>query len=85
MTQRYLGTDSTVAHLFVVECVGWSHEAWEHLHAFQQRLIEVPIQVGIGQPPVPVLHNVATIHNLTKDVAQVIPWYLSGVQQENNL
>ena len=67
-----------LADLFVSHGVGRSKEGREHLHAFQQGLIEVLEQVGIGQAPVPVLHDVPAIHDLPKDISQVIPWDLQA-------
>mmetsp|Transcript_10302 Transcript_10302/g.22116 ORF Transcript_10302/g.22116 Transcript_10302/m.22116 type:complete len:1096 (-) Transcript_10302:3570-6857(-) len=68
-------------HLAVVEGVGGRDEAGEHLQALQQLLVHVLEQVCVGQAPVPVLNDVAAVHDLAKDVAQVIPWHLdAGLQ-----
>ena len=67
-------------HLLVSHGISRREECREHLHAFQQGLIEVLEEVSIGQAPVPVLHNVTTIHDLSKDVSQVIPRHLQARQ-----
>ena len=61
------------AHLLVSHGVGRCEEGREHLHALQQCFVEVLEEVGIGQAPVPVLYNVTSIHDLPKDVPQIIP------------
>lgn len=35
------------------------------------------LQIGNTQPSVPVISDVATIHNFTKQIPQVFPWNLS--------
>jgi len=60
-------------HLLMVERVGGDDEARVELHALQQQLIHETEQVCIAQATVPVLYNVAAVHDLAKDVAQVFP------------
>ena len=86
MLQCYTFKIKLVTHIYFVWClttdllvshgIGRSEEGREHLHALQQHLIEVLEEVGIGQAPVPILNNVAPIHDLPKDVPEVIPRHL---------
>lgn len=48
-------------------------KAGKELGIVEQAFVEVFGQVGVRQPTVPVLHNVPAIHDLAKDVAQVLP------------
>lgn len=63
-------------YLLVTEAVGGCGVTGEHLHAFQQALVEVLEQVSHGKAPVPVLNNVAAIHDLAKHVPQIVPGHL---------
>lgn len=45
---------------------------WEQWVAFQKALLEECLQVCRGQPPVPILHHVAAIHDLPNDVSAEI-------------
>ena len=69
-------SNTAAAYLFVCHGVGRGEECWEHLHAFNECFVEVFEEVGIGKTPVPVLNNVTSIHDLPKNVPQVIPWHL---------
>lgn len=48
------------------------HFPFQHLHT------DVLAQVSPAQPPVPVVGDVSPVHDLTKEVPEVVPWYLSG-------
>lgn len=60
-------------YLLVSHGISRCEEGWEHFHAFQQSLIEVLEEVSIGKASVPVLYNVTSVHDLSKNVSQVIP------------
>lgn len=61
------------SHLLVGHGIGRCEEGWKHLHTLQQSFIEVLEEVCIGQASIPVLYNVTTVHDLPKDVPQIIP------------
>ena len=60
-------------YLLVSHGVSRCKEGWKHFHAFQQSLVEILEEISIGEASVPVLHNVTSVHDLSKNVSQIIP------------
>ena len=56
-----------------------AERTWEHVEALQQLLVEVFAEVPVGQSAVPIFHNVPAIHDLTEEVANVVPGHLDVV------
>mmetsp|Transcript_25510 Transcript_25510/g.75968 ORF Transcript_25510/g.75968 Transcript_25510/m.75968 type:complete len:302 (-) Transcript_25510:4520-5425(-) len=46
---------------------------WDHLDLVQELVLHEVYEVGRAHPAVPVVHNVPSVHDLSEDVAQVIP------------
>lgn len=66
-------------HLVVAAVVHVSRqrEARGELHLFLHHLRpDVLLQVGTAQPAVPVISDVAPVHDLPEQVTQVIKWHL---------
>ena len=49
---------------------------WDHVDLVKQLISHEIQQILLRHAAVPVIHNVPTIHDLAKDVSQVIPWNL---------
>ena len=67
--------------LFVVQAAGRAREPGEILDAFQKFLLEVTLEVHRDGSPVPVLDDVAAVHDLADDVLQIVPRNLRVVLQ----
>ena len=57
-------------------------ERREELERLEQLLAQEGVEVRRAQPPVLVVRDVATVHDLAKDVAQVVPRHLCGATVE---
>ena len=51
-----------------------------HYHPHHIRM-HVHLQVSAAQAPVPVVSDVASVHNLAKQVTQILPWHLVSEQR----
>ena len=60
-------------YLAVRESAGGRAEAGEKLQAIREALVEVLEQVRGGQAPIPVLHDVTAVHDLSEDIPHVLP------------
>jgi len=36
--------------------------------------------VSITESPVPIVDNMATVHNLSEDISEVVPWHISRLE-----
>lgn len=62
---------------YLIIHAGWDQEPRGQLQLPVQHLhTDVFAQVGAAQPPVPVVCDVPSVHDLTKEVAEVIPRHL---------
>mmetsp|Transcript_43098 Transcript_43098/g.100603 ORF Transcript_43098/g.100603 Transcript_43098/m.100603 type:complete len:237 (-) Transcript_43098:4370-5080(-) len=49
---------------------------WNHVNLVQQLVPHEIQQVLLRHASIPIIHDMSSIHDLTKDVAQVVPWNL---------
>lgn len=78
--QGFPAVNCNVSYLIIH--AGWNHKAWSQGHLPVQHLgLHVLAQVGAAQPAVPVVSDVPPVHDLTKQVPEVIPWNLQGEAQ----
>ena len=76
----WAGMGQAYAYLLMIEVTRRHGEVWKQLKMVQEQLSEVLVKICACQSAVPIFHNVPTIHDLPKNVSQVIPRNLHSMQ-----
>lgn len=80
MEQGFSTANCNVSYLVIQ--AGRDHKPWSQGHLPIEHLgLHVLAQVRAAQPAVPVVSDVPPVHDLTKEVPEVIPRYLQGEAQ----
>jgi len=55
-----------------------SFNEWEELSLVEELVVHKVVKVSAAENSVPIIDNVASVHDLPENVFKIIPWNLSG-------
>lgn len=73
-----------VLDVLFVTLLWWASEGnvlslneWEKLSLVQKLIVHDGIEISCAEDSIPVINDMSTVHDLSKEILEIIPWYFA--------